>query len=334
MSLTPRTLTADRGDAGVRLDLVVRRHLSGEPLATRTRVQAWIEDGLVRVNDRLVRRPSARTAYGDLVAVHVAFPSPRPMAAEPGPLDVVLEDEHLLVVNKPAGLVVHPTCGHAEGTLMNALLWHARDWPAGSRPSLVSRLDRLTSGLVLVARSAPAHASLQRAMASPRAVKEYLAVVHGYVSPASGAIDLRLRRDPGDRRRVVAGQQGAESLTRFERLDRVGTKPAGFSAVACRLLTGRTHQIRVHLAARGWPIVGDTTYGGQLRGSEVGPGLGEAVRAFPRQALHAWRLAFTHPVTGRKVTVEAPLPADILDLLRVTGLAITSPGRAPRRGFA
>jgi 23S rRNA pseudouridine1911/1915/1917 synthase len=244
------------------------------------------------------------------------------MTAEDGGLDVLYEDAHLLTVNKPAGLVVHPTYKHTGGTMMNALLGHARAWPPPQRPSLVSRLDKLTSGIVVVARTAAAHAALQRALSRADAEKEYLAVVYGRVSVARGEIDLRLARDRGDRRRVVASATvGAESLTRFERLARVAAPRAGLSLLRCGLATGRTHQIRVHLSARGWPLVGDPVYG-EPRWSEItDPLLAATLRAFPRQALHAWRVAFTHPVTRTRLTIEAPVPADLEALLKTTGLS-------------
>ena len=302
---------------------MLRRHLTGVPRATRTRVQAWIEDGLVRVNDSPVRRVSTRAACGDVVSIALPGPDPgdEPMAPEPVAIDVLYRDDVMLVVNKPAGVVVHPAHRNRTGTLMNALLWQAREWTGGQRPSLVGRLDRLTSGLVVVARSAPAHTALQAAMASDTTVKDYLALVYGRVNAAGGEIDLRLRRDPGDRRRVVASAGvGAPSLTRFERLARGAAPHAGLSLLRCRLITGRTHQIRVHLAARGWPIVGDPTYGAP-RWREAGdPVVAAALRDFPRQALHAWRLTVRHPVTGDMLHVEAPIPEDLAGLLRVSRL--------------
>lgn len=221
-----RTFAADRGDAGRRIDLVLRRHLTDVPSATRTRIQAWIEGGLLTLNGALVRRVSTRAAYGDAVAIDVPPASeaaPRPtMTAEDIPLVVLDEDEHLLAVDKPPGMVAHPTFRHPAGTLMNALLWRARDWPRGQRPSLVGRLDKLTSGIVLVAKTAAIHAALQRAMSPADAEKEYLAVVYGRVTVARGEIAMRLARDTRDRRRVVASEStGAASLTRFERLARV-----------------------------------------------------------------------------------------------------------------
>jgi 23S rRNA pseudouridine1911/1915/1917 synthase len=299
-------VTADRGDAGLRLDLVIRRHLADVRAATRTRVQAWIEDGQVTVNGLIVSRVSTRTAYNDIVTIQFTDTARRrPAAADAGDalamLDVLYEDDHLLALDKPAGVVVHPTYRHAGGTLMNALLWHAREWADGCRPSLVGRLDKLTSGILLVAKSAATHAALQREMTSSRSEKDY-------------PIDLRLAVDGNDRRRMVASaRDGVPSLTRFVRISR-GTD---LSLLRCRLVTGRRHQIRVHLAARGWPIVGDTTYATARANGKPG-------WTFPRQALHAWRVAFTHPVTGERVTLEALVPLDMKTLIAEAGLSLTS----------
>jgi 23S rRNA pseudouridine1911/1915/1917 synthase len=311
-------MTADRGDAGQRLDLVLRRHLAGVEIATRTRVQWWIEHGHVTVNGVPVTRAAARTAAGDVVAIMLPDPPARAvMAAENVGLDIVYEDDHLLAVNKPPGVVAHPTYRHGGGTLLNALLWHARSWPAGQRPSLVSRLDKLTSGLVVVARSPAIHAALQRRFTE----KEYLAVVYGDVASERGEIALRLGRDLVDRRRVVASTTtGASSLTRFERLASVPAPRAGLALLRCRLATGRTHQIRVHLAARGWPIVGDPVYGEPRWSSVEDQHLASVLSSFPRQALHASRAAFTHPITGERVAIDAALPADMKELMAVTGL--------------
>ena len=321
--MTSRVLTADRGDDGQRLDLVVRRHLMDLPRATRTRVQAWIEAGRVTVNGAPVRRVSRRTAVGDVVSVALPDDKARAsLAAEEVGLDVIFEDDHLIAIDKPPGLVVHPTYKHASGTLLNALLGRARSWPAPQRPSLVSRLDKLTSGIVVVAKHAAAHAALQRAMASNDCEKDYLAIVYGRVNASRGEIDLRLAKDRGDQRRVTASATvGAESLTRFVRLDRVAAPRVGLSLLRCRLATGRTHQIRVHLAARGWPLVGDPVYGEPRWSAVDDPGLGAALRVFPRQALHAWRVAFVHPFTHARVTFEAPIPDDLERLLAAAGLA-------------
>jgi 23S rRNA pseudouridine1911/1915/1917 synthase len=313
---------ATRGDAGERLDLVLRRHLDGEMRVTRTRVQRWIRDGAVLVNGRPVRRPATRAAHGDMIVVSLPAPRPRmTMQPEAAPLEVIFEDEHLLAVNKPPGLLVHPTFRHPSGTLMNALLWRARTWPGAQRPSLVGRLDRLTSGIVLVAKTRAMHAAVQRTLARTVSEKSYLAVVYGRVPRPRGTIDVGLRRDADDRRRVVASaRDGAPSLTEFERLARVAAPRAGLSLLRCRLVTGRMHQIRVHLAARGWPIVGDPQYGEPRWSHVADPALADVLREFPRQALHAWTLSFPHPVGGARVQMAAPLPSDLTALLRAASL--------------
>jgi 23S rRNA pseudouridine1911/1915/1917 synthase len=322
MSPLLRTLVADRGDAGVRLDRVVRRHLTDVPAATRTRVQAWIADGRVTINGLTVRRAAARTALGDRVSVSIPDAAPRrAMRGEDAPLAVVYEDAHLIAIDKPAGVVVHPTYRHPAGTVMNALLGRARQWPDGQRPSIVGRLDKLTSGIVVVAKTREVHAALQRALhADRRKAKTYLALVYGRVSVARGTIDLRLALDRRDRRRVVASADaGAHSITTFERLARVPAPHAGLALLRCTLGTGRRHQIRAHLQARGWPIVGDPVYGEPRWTAVEDPLLSAALHAFPRQALHAAHVSFVHPVTGAMVEIDAPLPADFAALLRTVG---------------
>jgi 23S rRNA pseudouridine1911/1915/1917 synthase len=326
----PRILTADRGDAARRLDLMLRRHLTNVQTATRTRVQAWIESGQVTINGLAVRRVARRVALGDVITVTISENDgggendvPRGVEAEDVRLDVLYEDEYLLALDKPAGVVVHPAYKNLTGTLMNALVWRARDWPSPARPSIVGRLDKLTSGIVVVAKTAAAHSALQRALAAPDAEKDYLAVVYGRVNRAAGNITCRLSRDPGDRRRVVASSTvGAESLTRFVRLARVSAARAGLTLLRCRLVTGRTHQIRVHLAARGWPVVGDPIYGEPRWSTVSDTALAATLRTFPRQALHARRLALIHPLTQTRLQIEAPLPPDFATLLTQTGLSI------------
>jgi 23S rRNA pseudouridine1911/1915/1917 synthase len=316
-------LTADRGDAGERLDLVVRRHLTDVPAATRTQVQSWIKGGQVSVNGTLVRRTSTRATFGDVIRVSLpdAASTRRARGTTPGddtPLDLLYEDDDLLAVNKPAGTVAHPTFRNANGTILNALVGYARQWPAGHRPSLAGRLDKNTSGVVLVAKTAAVHAALQRTAIE----KDYLAVVHGRVNRARGEIAAALDVDPGDRRRMTGANGGAASRTLFERLDRVPAPGPALSLLRCRLVTGRRHQIRVHLAEHGWPIVGDPVYGAPPVQRTAEPAVATALAAFPRQALHAWRLAFPHPATGERVEIEAAIPADIRELLRVSGLKV------------
>jgi 23S rRNA pseudouridine1911/1915/1917 synthase len=207
---------------------------------------------------------------------------------EPVELTVLYEDEALVALDKPAGQVVHPTYKNSSGTLLNGVLWRYRDRP-GVQPGILTRLDKGTTGVVLIALTPELHARMQRG----RIDKEYLAVVRGTPEPAAGVIALPLARDTADRRRVVVSDAGAACETRYEVMG---------PFVKCAPITGRTHQIRVHLAALGYPIVGDATYG-------------EADARITRQALHAWRVSLTHPVTREPLLIEAPLPDDIRSLV-------------------
>ena len=271
------------------------RHLRDVPGLSRNKIQKLIELGAVRINEKPAPRISWRLAAGDALTIDLPeFRERQRPKAEALPLDVVYEDDDLLVVNKPPGQVAHPAFRNSNGTLLNALLAYANgQWT----PSLVNRLDKDTSGLVLIAKSAAIQTALQRAMSRNQVEKEYLAVVRGKPAPAKGTIDLSLDRDPWDRRRVMVRDRGGQpSVTRYERLETLAD--GTLSLVRCRLITGRTHQIRVHLAAKGWPILGDQVYG--VKDSRIA-----------RQALHAWRLSFAHPTTKARITVTAPIPADI-----------------------
>jgi 23S rRNA pseudouridine1911/1915/1917 synthase len=224
-------------------------------------------------------------------------PERRRPEAEKIAIEVIYEDQSVLVVNKPPGMVVHPTYKNWSGTLLSALLWRVRG-RAGVVPSIITRLDKQTSGLVLVALSPVIHARVQRDAAAGRVKKEYLAVVEGTPTPLADTIALPLARCSEDRRRVVVTDSGQLSETRYEVISTSG----GRSVVRCELVTGRTHQIRVHLAARGWPIVGDEVYG-------------KPHPLVTRQALHAWRATLSHPVTLELLELEAPVPADLHALL-------------------
>ena len=301
-----RELTADRGDAGQRLDRVLSRHLSDVTIATRTRIQRWIADGLVAVNGSSSRRVARRVAAGDIVSVALPLRARRPvMMAEATALVVLLEDEHLAIVDKPPGVVCHPTHAHATGTMMNALLWLAREWPAPQRPSLgrpAGQVDvRPAAGGEDRGRACGAAANPR----GPGSIKEYLALVYGDVRPEQGQISLRLSRDRVDRRRVAASTStGAFSLTTYERVAAIEAPDTTLSLLRCRLGPAVPHQIRVHLAARGWPIVGDPVYGEPRWGAVADPTVSAALAGFPRQALHASRVAFQHPVTGDASTLN------------------------------
>ena len=305
MSEPPQSYTVADEHAGARLD----RYLAAVvPGLSRTRAQALIEAGAVSVQGR-PGRASLLLEAGQCVEVSplAAPPGPSalpPLAPEAIPVPIVYEDAHLLVINKPAGLVVHPAPGPPTGTVVNALLSHLA--PAGAapseRPGIVHRLDKDTSGLMVIARDESALAHLATQMKEHRTVKRYLALVEGHMPVPEGAIEAPIGRDPRQRQRmalvsIVGG--GREARTRF----RVLRELRGRSLLELQLETGRTHQIRVHLAAVGHPVVGDPTYG---RPQAPLP---------PRQFLHATHLEFEHPATGAWMTFDAPLPPDLADFL-------------------
>jgi 23S rRNA pseudouridine1911/1915/1917 synthase len=297
----PTTLqfVADRGDARLRLDQVLVRRITEVSRLSRNVAQRWIASGAVTVDGRVMRRTAAPVRDGAAVVVVLppdAVLRERP-DAEAGDLDLLYEDEWLLAVNKPAGVVVHPSYKHHHHTLLNRVLWRIRDRSHVS-PGILTRLDKDTSGIVVIALSAQVHAALQRSASAGEVSKQYMAAVNGTPDPPVGVISAPLGRDPADRRRVIVTPAGAPSETRYELLE----TNAGTSMVRCELVTGRTHQIRVHLASRGWPVVGDRLYG-------------SADARINRQALHAWRVMLQHPVTGALVHVEAPVPADLLGLV-------------------
>jgi len=285
----------DRGDSRLRLDQILVRRVTNVTHMSRNVAQKWIAAGVVTVDGRVAKRASDRVRED--VAVHVTLPPDVVLravpAAEPGTLDILYEDDTLMAVNKPPGVVVHPSYKQLSGTLLNAILWHVRE-RGDVRPGILTRLDKDTSGVVVVAFADGAHAMMQRDAAAGRVRKEYLAIVHGSPQPKTGVILDPLGRDPDDRRRVVVTPGGAASETRYEVIRPLA---GDLSLVRCELLTGRTHQIRVHLSARGWPIVGDRLYGGRTD-------------RMTRQALHAWRISLVHPVTRAPLIVEAPLPQD------------------------
>ena len=309
--MTWRAIALDRGDVGTRVDRVLFRHLRDVPGISRNKIQRLLEAGAVVINGRPAPRVSWRIAAGDTLSIELPErPGRQRPRAEALPLAILFEDDELLAVNKPPGQVAHPAFRNGTGTLVNALLAHAKNrWT----PGLINRLDRDTSGVVVVAKNARVQVALQRAMQHHAVDKEYLAIVQGKPTPRRGTIDLALDRDPWDRRRVMVRDRGGQpSVTRYERL---GVSADGSaSLVRCRLVTGRTHQIRVHLATRGWPIVGDVTYG--VKDVHM-----------PRQALHAWRIAFDHPAGGERVIVEAPVPEDMRRLSAAVGIDLDAASR-------
>lgn len=281
---------------GQRLD----QYLTGQPpFLSRSQVQRLMDSGLVSVNTR-PERPSYRLRERDLIELTVPPPEQVALQPEAIPLDILYEDDDLLVVNKPAGLVVHPAVGHHRGTLVNALLDHCPDLPGIGgylRPGIVHRLDKDTSGLLLVSKSDFAHRGLAAQLKDRQIKRTYLALVHGEVRSERGLIDAPLGRDPRERKRIAVVPGGREARTRYQVRERF----RGYTLLDVDLETGRTHQIRVHLAYAGYPVAGDPVYG--RRRTRAGNPLN-----LPGQALHARRIAFVHPRTAQLLAFEAPLP--------------------------
>jgi 23S rRNA pseudouridine1911/1915/1917 synthase len=295
--------------AGLRFDQALARAL---PQYSRARLKAWIESGAVQVDGRALRGKD-RVLGGEQVRIHARLPSEDRVQAEAMPLEVVYKDRALLVIDKPAGLVVHPGAGNAHHTLQNALLALDPKLALVPRAGLVHRLDKDTSGLLLIARTPEVHTALTAAMAARQITREYLAVCTG-VMTGGGTIDEPIGRHRTVRTRMAVRADGRAAVTHY----RVERRFRAHTLVRVRLETGRTHQIRVHLAHIGFPIVGDPTYGGRRRvPAGCSPRVVEALHCFRRQALHAARLALTHPATGRELEFEAPVPGDMQRLLEI-----------------
>lgn len=280
------------------------------PEHSRSRIQEWIKDGSLTVNGA-DKRPKDKVMLGDRICVR-ATPEPRvEWHAEAIALDIFYEDDHILIINKPAGLVVHPAAGHASGTLVNALLHHAPEIENLPRAGIVHRLDKDTSGLMVVARSLVAHTSLVDQLQTRTMGREYDAVMNGTVT-GGGIVEAPIGRHPTQRKKMAVVRDGRPAITHYRLAERF---PA-HTHVRCKLESGRTHQIRVHMAHIRHALVGDPVYGGRMRlppGST--PEIGEMLRQFQRQALHARRLTLIHPVSGEELSWEAPLPDDMAQLL-------------------
>ncbi len=315
---------ADRGDAHQRIDRVVLRRIPSDARVSRAVIQRAVRHQHVLIDGRAASRPSARVLEGQPVDAWLPEPPPRlrpqPEAAS---LEVVYEDDHLLIVDKPAGMVVHPTYKHAAGTMLNALLGQSQAAAAAWTPALVHRLDKDTSGLLLVAKHRDVLLALQQHWRDRGVVKRYAAVTLGRPARRQGTIALRLRRDPLDRRRMIASPTlGQEALTRYEVAAVSRGSRRGIALVTCELGTGRLHQIRAHLAAVGAPIIGDPVYGPPRIAGLTDARLVSALKGMRRQALHACQLVFVHPVTGRQVDVTSGLPADMSGLIVAAGLDV------------
>lgn len=301
-----RRIEVDEAAAGERLDAYVAERI---PELSRTRVAQLVGEGQIRLNGAEARK-SERLETGDIIEVEVPDPEPSEVEAEDIPLDIIHEDGDLLVINKPPGLVVHPAPGHRTGTLVNALLHHVDDLSGiggVKRPGIVHRLDKDTSGLLIVAKHDRAHRRLSAALKRREIHRIYLTACWGHLDEDRLSVEAPVGRSNRNRKRMAVVESGRRALTHFERVERW----VAADLVRARLETGRTHQIRVHLAHIGHPVVGDRQYG--AGGSRGISGTGhtwarELERRVPRQFLHAHRLEFDHPVTGDPLAFEAPLP--------------------------
>lgn len=299
---------------GLRLD----KALADASGLSRERVKGLIGEGRVKVGGAVVRSASAKTVEGTAFSIDVPPPEPLAAAAQDIPLNVVFEDDHLIVVNKPAGLVVHPAAGNPDGTLVNALLHHCRGQLSGingvARPGIVHRIDKDTSGLLVVAKSDAAHEGLARQFADHSITRAYLAVCAGYPTPPMGTIAGRIGRSDANRKKMTVlppdSTRGKHAVTHYKTLKLLRE----CALIECRLETGRTHQVRVHCASIGHPLLGDPSYG------RTPAGLRPLLRqlGFARQALHAASLGFDHPITGERMDFRAELPRDMRELIDET----------------
>ncbi len=313
---TPLAFTHTDGPA--RLDKALADLCDG---ISRSRLKALILEGLVTVNGQAAINPSAKVQDGDIISVTL----PEVTAAEPMaqdiPLEVTYEDEHLIVINKPPGMVVHPAPGNPDMTLVNALINHCGDSLKGiggvARPGIVHRIDKDTSGLLVAAKTDEAHAGLSALFATHDIERVYTAVLRGAPQPPKGTVHGPMARSKANRLKMTVVRHGGKAATTHYALKKsYGPQPAPIaSLVECRLETGRTHQIRVHMAHIGHPVIGDPLYGRGLRlkGGAKSP---EILRIFPRQALHAGVLGFRHPVTDVPLRLTAPLPHDMTELIQ------------------
>jgi 23S rRNA pseudouridine1911/1915/1917 synthase len=330
MTPNPITLTVAPNDAGARLDKLLAQRVAE---LSRARIQALIRAGNVTgPAGATIKDGAHRVKPGEVFTVHVPEPEPAAPSGEAMALDVVYEDRHLIVIDKPAHVVVHPAAGHTSGTLVNALIAHCGASLSGiggvKRPGIVHRLDKGTSGLLVVAKTDAAHRGLSEQFAAHgadgRMQRAYLALVWGTPLRPRGTISARLGRSAANRTKiaVVKGEAGRHAVTHYEVLETFANGGATVSLLRLELETGRTHQIRVHLAHLGHPVLGDATYASGFKGksAKLTPAARQALQALGRQALHAAELGYEHPVTAKKQHFSSEPPGDMADLL--TALAL------------
>ena len=324
-SITPRHALVPESAAGRRLDAVVAELF---PEYSRSRLSAWIKSGDVTV-DGATARPRDPVRGGEAVLLHAVEEVQTRAEAEDIPLDMLYEDEHVFVLDKPAGLVVHPGAGNPAGTLVNALLHRDPSLDKLPRAGIVHRLDKDTSGVMVVARTLPAHTALVAQLSARQVHRQYLAIVVGALV-SGGTANAAIDRHPRDRLRMAVREDGKEAVTHYRLRERF----RNHTALECRLETGRTHQIRVHMAHLKQNIIGDPLYGGSFKLPKgASDELIAALRGFKRQALHAEVLEFAHPVSGAPVRCEAPVPEDmtrLMALLREDAAAHADAERARR----
>ena len=289
------------------------------PERSRSAYARLISEGRVLIDGRAALRASETVAAGQRLEVDLPDPLPSTVESQDLPLEILFEDDDIVVLDKRPGIVVHPSAGHADQTLVNALLFHVRDLSrigGKVRPGIVHRLDRDTSGVMIIAKNDEAHRALTAEWGTDRVRKEYTALVYGKPNPDHGSIDAPLGRDPHDRKRMAVVAGGRRAVTDFETIESLRY----VALLRCRLRTGRTHQIRVHLKSIGHPIVGDPLYSGPQWRGIPDKQLQKALKSFARQALHASLIRFPHPRTGTMMTIEAPLPDDFAALLALLRL--------------
>jgi len=276
---------------------------------SRGKLQSWIKEGALKSNGQSLA-PKNTVSVGDVLTLVTQLEPAVQWQAEDIALDIIYEDEDVIVLNKPVGLVVHPAVGNWEGTLVNALLAHDASLEQLPRAGVVHRLDKDTSGVMMVARSQRAYTHLVEALQAREVSREYLAIVHGCLT-GGGTVDEPIGRHPTSRQKMAVVDSGKPARTHYS----ISRRYRHFTELALRLETGRTHQIRVHMSHRKHPLVGDMAYGGRSRlPAKSDPRLVEAIRSFPRQALHAFELSFEHPGSGEWESFNAPIPEDIIQL--------------------